>query len=114
MMHAGMHTINGKIYDINRIDETVTAGDTEIWELDNSVGNEPHPMHIHGVQFQVLSKTRGIIEPYERGWKDTILLKEGEKVKIILHFPREKGLFLLHCHNLEHEDDGMMMNFDIK
>jgi blue copper oxidase len=114
MMHAGMHTINGKIYDINRIDETVTAGDTEIWEIDNTLGNEPHPMHIHGVQFQVVSKTGGVIEPYERGWKDTILLKGGEKVKIIMRFPNEKGLFLLHCHNLEHEDDGMMMNFEIK
>ncbi len=114
MMHTGMHTINGKIYDINRIDETVTAGDTEIWEIDNTLGNEPHPMHIHGVQFQVVSKTGGVIEPYERGWKDTVLLKGGEKVKIIMRFPSEKGLFLLHCHNLEHEDDGMMMNFDIK
>lgn len=113
-VHSGMHTINGRAYDMNRIDETVTAGDTEIWEVDNSAGDEPHPMHIHGVQFQVIEKTGGVIEPYERGWKDTILLKKGEKVKIIMRFPNEKGLFLLHCHNLEHEDDGMMMNFEIK
>jgi blue copper oxidase len=113
-MGSGMHTINGKTYNINRIDETVTAGDTEIWEIDNTLGNEPHPMHIHGVQFQVLGKTGGVIEPYERGWKDTILLKRGERVKIIMRFPNEKGLFLLHCHNLEHEDDGMMMNFEIQ
>ncbi len=112
--HTGMHTINGKAYDMNRIDETVVAGDTEVWEFDNSVGDEPHPMHLHGVQFQVIEKTGGTIEPYERGWKDTVLLKKGEKVKIIMRFPSEKGLFLLHCHNLEHEDDGMMMNFEIK
>ncbi len=114
MMGAGMHTINGKTYNTNRIDETVTAGETEIWEINNALGDEPHPMHLHGVQFQVLEKTGGIIEPYERGWKDTILLKKGEKVKIIMRFPTEKGLFLMHCHNLEHEDDGMMMNFEIK
>ena len=114
MAMTGMHTINGKVYDINRIDETVVSGDTEIWEIDNTVGNEPHPMHLHGVQFQVLSKTGGTIEPYERGWKDTILLKSGEKTKIIMRFPNEKGLFLMHCHNLEHEDNGMMMNFEIK
>ncbi len=114
MMGTGMHTINGKTYDMNRIDETVTAGETEIWVFDNSLGTEPHPMHVHAVEFQVIEKTGGVIEPYERGWKDTILLKKGEKVKVIMRFPNEKGLFLLHCHNLEHEDDGMMMNFEIK
>lgn len=113
-MHTGMHTINGKAYDMNRIDETVTAGDTEIWEIDNSVGDEPHPMHLHGVQFQVLEKTGGTIQPYEKGWKDTILIQKAEKIKIIVRFPTEKGVFLMHCHNLEHEDDGMMMNFEIK
>lgn len=114
MMGAGMHTINGKTYDMNRIDETVTAGETEVWVFDNSLGTEPHPMHVHAVEFQVLEKTGGVIEPYERGWKDTILLKKGEKVKVIMRFSNEKGLFLLHCHNLEHEDDGMMMNFQIQ
>lgn len=114
MMMSGMHTINGKVYDMNRIDEKVIGGETEIWEIDNSVGNEPHPMHLHGVQFQVLEKTGGTIEAYEHGWKDTILLKKGEKVKFIMRFPTEKGLFLMHCHNLEHEDDGMMMNFEIQ
>ena len=113
-MGAGMHTINGKTYDINRIDETVAAGETEVWEIDNSQGDEPHPMHLHGVQFQVLEKTGGNVQPYEKGWKDTVLIKKGEKAKVIMRFPNEKGLFLMHCHNLEHEDDGMMMNFEIK
>lgn len=111
---AGMHTINGRIFSMDRIDETVTAGDTEIWEFDNSVGGDPHPMHIHGVQFQVLDRTGGVVEPYERGWKDTVLVKKGEKVRVIMRFANEKGLFMLHCHNLEHEDDGMMMNFEVK
>ncbi|MFM2268664.1 MAG: hypothetical protein RL757_2105 [Bacteroidota bacterium] len=111
---AGTHTINGRIFSMDRIDETVTAGETEIWEFDNSVGGDPHPMHIHGVQFQVIERTGGVVEPYEKGWKDTVLVKKGEKVKVIMRFPNEKGLFLLHCHNLEHEDDGMMLNFEIK
>jgi FtsP/CotA-like multicopper oxidase with cupredoxin domain len=71
-------------------------------------------MHLHGVQFQVLEKTNGTIQPYEKGWKDTILIQKAEKVKIMIRFPTEKGVFLMHCHNLEHEDDGMMMNFEIK
>jgi FtsP/CotA-like multicopper oxidase with cupredoxin domain len=47
----GMHRINNKVFDMNRIDETVNLGATEIWEFDNSSGDEPHPMHIHAVQF---------------------------------------------------------------
>ncbi|MBL7818885.1 MAG: multicopper oxidase domain-containing protein [Saprospiraceae bacterium] len=111
---TGMHTINGRVFSMERIDETVTAGETEIWEFDNSVGGDPHPMHIHGVQFQIVDRTGGVVEPYEKGWKDTVLVKKGEKVRVIMRFPNEKGLFLMHCHNLEHEDDGMMLNFEIK
>lgn len=114
-MGSGMHTINDKVYDLNRIDETVSAGATEIWEFDNSEGDEIHPMHIHGVQFQVLSRMggRGGLIPTEKGWKDTVLVMAGEKVQVIMTFPQKKGLFVLHCHNLEHEDDGMMLNFEI-
>jgi blue copper oxidase len=111
----GMHTINDKVFDMHRIDERVEAGTTEIWEFDNSGGDEIHPMHVHGVQFQVLSREggRGNIMPHEKGWKDTVLVMPKEKVKVIIKFPEYKGLFLLHCHNLEHEDDGMMLNYEI-
>ncbi len=114
-MGSAMHTINDKIYDLNRIDETVQAGTTEIWEFDNSNGDEIHPMHIHGVQFQVIERTggRGSLIATERGWKDTVLLMPNEKVKVIMTFPQEKGMFVFHCHNLEHEDDGMMLNFEV-
>lgn len=114
-MGSGMHTINDKVYDLNRIDETVNAGTTEIWEFDNSTGDEIHPMHIHGVQFQVLSRTggRGTLLATERGWKDTVLVMAREKVSVIMTFPPDKGIFVFHCHNLEHEDDGMMLNYEI-
>lgn len=114
-MGSGMHTINDKVYDLNRVDETVKAGETEIWEFDNSEGDEIHPMHIHAVQFQVLSRMggRGSLIATEQGWKDTVLVMQGEKVRVIMTFPQKKGLFVFHCHNLEHEDDGMMLNFEI-
>lgn len=114
-MGSGMHTINDKVYDLGRVDETVKAGDTEIWEFDNSEGDEIHPMHIHAVQFQLLSRTggRGSLIATELGWKDTVLVMPGEKVRLIMTFPQKKGLFVFHCHNLEHEDDGMMLNFEI-
>ena len=111
----GRHSINGKTFDMERIDETVRAGTTEIWEFDNRMGDEFHPMHIHGVQFQVLERMgrRSELIATEKGWKDTVLLMSGEKVRLIMTFPQYTGTFVLHCHNLEHEDDGMMLNYKI-
>jgi FtsP/CotA-like multicopper oxidase with cupredoxin domain len=115
--HGGMgrHSINGKIFEMERVDATVTAGTTEIWEFDNSTGDEIHPMHIHGVQFQVLERIggRNQLIASEKGWKDTILLMPAEKVRLIMTFPDYTGVFVFHCHNLEHEDDGMMLNYKI-
>ena len=113
---AGGHSINGKTFGMDRVDETVQAGTTEIWEFDNMMGDEIHPMHIHGVQFQVLHRMGGRNEiiASEKGWKDTVLVMPGEKVSVIMTFPEYTGVFVFHCHNLEHEDDGMMLNYRIE
>lgn len=110
----GMHTINGKVYSMSRIDEQVKLGSTEIWEFDNSAGDEPHPMHLHGTFFQVISRTggRNSLTAAEKGLKDTVLVMPGEKVRILTQF-NTPGLFVFHCHNLEHEDDGMMLNYKV-
>lgn len=112
---SGMHKINGKIFDMNRIDETVNIGSIEIWTFDNSSGHEPHPIHIHGLMFQVLDRTGGRNgrEATETGWKDTITLLPYEKVRVIISFPSNPGKFVFHCHNLEHADDGMMLQYEI-
>jgi blue copper oxidase len=112
----GRHSINGKVFEMERVDETVQAGSTEIWEFDNMEGDEIHPMHIHGVQFQVLNRVggRNHVVASEKGWKDTILVMPGEKVSVIMKFPDYTGVFVFHCHNLEHEDDGMMLNYKIE
>jgi len=115
MAMKGMHTINGKVFKGDRIDESVALNSTEIWEFNNTNGDEPHPMHLHGTFFQVIGRTggRGNILPHEKGLKDTVLAMPGEKVRIIVKFERT-GKFVFHCHNLEHEDDGMMLNFEVK
>ncbi|MBM2814775.1 MAG: Bilirubin oxidase [Ignavibacteria bacterium] len=115
MNMTGIHRINNKIYDKNRIDETVSANTTEIWVFDNSQGDEPHPMHLHGVNFQVLERTggRGQLTASENGFKDTVLVLPRETVKIIISFATLKGVFVFHCHNLEHEDDGMMLQYQL-
>jgi FtsP/CotA-like multicopper oxidase with cupredoxin domain len=109
------HTINNKTFDSNRIDEVVNANATEIWTFDNSQGTEPHPMHIHGVQFQVIQRIggRNQLIASESGWKDTVLVMPGEIVKVIISFENLTGKFVFHCHNLEHEDSGMMLQYKL-
>jgi blue copper oxidase len=111
----GGHTINGVSFDATVINETVQSGTTEIWEFDNSMGQELHPMHIHGIQFQVLNRVggRNTLIASEKGWKDTVMVLPNEKVRVIMTFGSNLGVFMLHCHNLEHEDDGMMLQFEI-
>lgn len=115
MNMTGIHRINDKTYDKNRIDENVSANATEIWVFDNSQGDEPHPMHLHGVHFQVLERIggRGQLMASENGWKDTVLVMPRETIKIIIPFSTLTGVFVFHCHNLEHEDDGMMLQYQL-
>ncbi|MCK9605519.1 MAG: multicopper oxidase domain-containing protein [Methylomonas sp.] len=79
-----------------------------------------HPIHLHGQQFQVLRRVTSMVKSdyasvkhgfIDSGWKDTVLVMPGEEVEIIKPFQDYKGLFLYHCHNLEHEDLGMMRQF---
>ncbi|MDT0642527.1 multicopper oxidase family protein [Zunongwangia sp. F363] len=84
----------------------------------------PHPIHIHQVQFNILERDVSDMDPdvwnsvkegfIDDGWQDTVLLMPGMKIKIIMRFENFKGLFLYHCHNLEHEDMGMMRNYKIE
>lgn len=105
----GMFTINGKSFDMKRIDQTIKFGDTEIWSITNkSDMNMAHPFHIHGIQFQIISRNGKQPPENERGWKDTFLIQPDETVKIITTFKDFKGQYMFHCHNLEHEDLGMM------
>lgn len=102
--------VNQQMYDMMRIDAEVGLHRTVVWELSNR-SNVVHPIHIHGVQFQIISRDGNTnIPEHERGWKDTLLLFSWDKVRVVMRFDHE-GEYLLHCHNLEHEDEGMMMNF---
>jgi blue copper oxidase len=108
----GMSKINGREYDVNRIDFQVPFGQVERWRFITN-GNAPHPVHVHGAGFQVQSRTggRGRLFPWEQGWKDTVLLNDREKVDVLVRFNAYRGEYLIHCHKLEHEDMGMMSNF---
>ena len=111
-MH-GNFRINGRAYDIDRVDTLIERGVVEHWEVWNTSAH-PHPFHVHATQFRILSRSSGPIRVHEGGLKDTVLLWPGEAVKIAIRFDRYPGQFLLHCHNLEHEDAGMMSNFEVR
>jgi spore coat protein A len=84
-------------------------GGVEVWRL---ISDFHHPIHLHLVHCQVLS--RGLSGPgeYDGGWKDTLDLHPAEEVAIIARFDDYAGRFVFHCHNLEHEDMAMMANFE--
>lgn len=108
-----MHKINGLTFDINRIDWSTPLHSLEKWTIRNLTADF-HPMHTHETQWQVLARNGSTnLPPVDKGWKDTVMLYPGETVEVLVKFTEYKGLYLFHCHNLEHEDDGMMLNFEI-
>lgn len=109
----GMHTINSKVFDMARVDEQMAPRATELWEFKSLDGGAIHPMHVHGMQFQVVSRSSGPLNTNDLGFKDTVLVFPNETVRVVTRVGAYPGLYLLHCHTLEHEDDGMMLNVQI-
>jgi FtsP/CotA-like multicopper oxidase with cupredoxin domain len=116
MMGGGSFTINGKSMDMNRIDETVRVGTTEIWQIENA-SMMSHPLHIHDVQFRILDRNGTPPAPGELGLKDTVVVAPNERVRLLLNFADYSdpdSPYMYHCHILEHEDAGMMGQFVVK
>lgn len=109
-------SINGKPMDLNVINERVSAGDTEIWEIHND-SMMMHPFHIHHGQFQILDRD-GVAPPMqEAGFKDTLRVGPGQTARFIMrfeNFPDPQAAYMYHCHILEHEDNGMMGQFTVE
>lgn len=103
--------INGKAMDMARVDEVAELGTTEIWTVENLVGMD-HPFHLHGFSFQVLDRN-GVPEPY-RSWKDSVNVPKHETVRFIVRFEDYPGMWMYHCHILDHEDEGMMGVLEVR
>ncbi len=116
----GSSQINGREFEMDRVDFQVPRGQTERWIL-SAPSDAPHPVHAHASPFQIQSRTggRGQVFPWETGWKDTVLLENGETVELLVRFDltginhQTRATYLMHCHKLEHEDAGMMLNFQV-
>jgi suppressor of ftsI len=128
-------TLNGRTFILDEAapDEILRLNTMQFIQFDNAHDEQmmhmqhmlhiAHPMHIHEQPFQVVKREvdAEVKERYETlsggfiddGWKDTVLVLPGEKVTLLKRFDNP-GLFLYHCHNLEHEDMGMMRNFLVR
>lgn len=110
--------INQMGWDSDRIDAHPTAGATELWTFINPEADRFHPVHVHLAEAQLLTRNGVLPLAYEQGWKDTFLLGEKETLQTIMRFPQRdgqpiQGLYMMHCHNLDHEDNAMMMQFEV-
>lgn len=107
---------------------SVRRGSREVWEIRNSMTSMPHPIHLHGFQFRIVSRrisppdirarqvAAGGLGPQDLGISDTVVVWPGELVRIAIDFSQPlQGTqrYMLHCHNLEHEDMGMMLTFAV-
>lgn len=109
----GGSRINDQKMDMGRIDEVVTEGDTEIWEVTNG-SDRYHNFHVHMVHFIVLSIDGEEPPPELSGWKDTVFVPPDSTVRFIARFEGYSdpdSPYMFHCHVLMHEDDGMMGQF---
>jgi FtsP/CotA-like multicopper oxidase with cupredoxin domain len=104
----GTWTINNREYQPGRPLARPKLGTTEIWRF---VTDFHHPVHVHLDPFQVLSRDGRSAGRYDSGWKDTVDVRPAAAVEIVTRFTDYPGRFMLHCHNLEHEDMAMMADF---
>ena len=121
---AGEWAINGKTWHdvidsgFNLLFASPGLNDVEIWEIENRSGGWFHPVHIHLVDFQILDRRLGSnnpIAPYdwEKGPKDVVYVGENETVRVLARFEHQRGKYMIHCHNLPHEDHDMMVQFAV-
>lgn len=110
---GGMMGINGRAFDMRRIDFTLKKDSLEYWQL---VNRSPlvHPFHVHNTQFRIVSRNNTGPFPQELGFKDTVIISPGEVVGILIPtgpYGDNSNPYMYHCHILEHEDAGMMGQF---
>lgn len=105
-------TINGNAWSPARVDGNPGQCDIEIWKLVNT-GGWVHPVHIHLIDFRVIDRNGLPPLPYEQGWKDVVVLNPGDVVRVVAKFAPHRGKYMMHCHNIVHEDHDMMTQFEV-
>lgn len=108
----GGFAINGRSFDMGRVDHVSDRGVPELWRV--SASRMMHPFHVHGTRFRVLSENGAAPRPESGGWKDTVLIDGEAELLMVFNAPAPKDApYMFHCHILEHEDAGMMGQFSV-
>lgn len=114
----GKWTINGTSWSdiaasgFTRVEADPHDGDVEIWTIRNGSGGWFHPTHVHLIDFKILDRNGAPAMPHEQGPKDVVYVGENETVRILARF-EGRGRYMIHCHNLVHEDHDMMTQFEV-
>lgn len=108
----GSWTVNGKLFDVLRVAAKPRLGSQELWVL-RGTGNWSHPIHIHFEEGRILSRNGVAPPPHERGRKDVYVIGPNEELRLVMKFRDYTGKYMMHCHNLMHEDHAMMVRWDV-
>ncbi len=114
-MLIGPFDINGVVFDMNIINETVYLNDAEKWRIQNNT-SIAHPFHIHDIQFDIININGAAVPKWEKGKKDVVLVMPFQYVELVTKFEdfaNDSVPYMYHCHLLHHEDDGMMGTFRV-
>ncbi|RSN47055.1 MULTISPECIES: multicopper oxidase family protein [Actinomadura] len=107
---AAAWTINGEPFTPGTPLARPRLDGTEVWRF---VSDFHHPVHLHLAHFHVLSRNGRAPRPTDGGWKDTVDVRPYEVVDVLVRFSGFRGRYMMHCHNLEHEDMAMMADFEV-
>ncbi|MEM8858190.1 MAG: multicopper oxidase domain-containing protein [Chloroflexota bacterium] len=108
-----LFAVNGQPMNMMNINERISMGQIEIWRITGE--RMPHPFHMHGASFQILTLNGEPVTEADKGWKDTVIVGD-EVTEIIIRFDRlatDATPYMFHCHIMEHEDYGMMGQFTV-
>jgi FtsP/CotA-like multicopper oxidase with cupredoxin domain len=117
---TGGWVVNGKLFDENVVNAAIPMGSEEVWTIQNPGGSWRHPVHIHYEEHRMLTRNGAPVKPatqlngaidYSR--RDIINLQTNDETRLFMRFRDMKGRYVMHCHNVVHEDHAMMVRWDI-
>jgi FtsP/CotA-like multicopper oxidase with cupredoxin domain len=112
---SGQFLVNNQVFDPDTSLADIRTGTTERWILRNKLplAGWVHPVHIHFEEFRTLSRNGAPPPPLETGRKDVIRLNGNDEVEIFMRFRDFRGKYMIHCHNMNHEDNFMLVRWTI-
>jgi FtsP/CotA-like multicopper oxidase with cupredoxin domain len=117
---SGGWMVNGKFFDENVVNAAIPMGSEEVWVIQNPGGSWRHPVHIHYEEHRMLTRNGAPVKPntqlngaidYAR--RDVVNLQTNDETRLFMRFRDMKGRYVMHCHNVVHEDHAMMIRWDM-